>query len=131
MNGYLGNIEQETLTNEDFRRVLYTAQYIQLVVMSIPPGGEIGEEVHDLDQFLRMEEGEGVAVLNGVNRPVHAGVAVVVPAGTRHNIKNTSADKPLKLYSLYGPPEHRDGVVHHTRPEAERDDEHFDGVTTE
>jgi len=130
MKGYVENIEEATLTNTDFRRVLYTAKHIQIVVMAIPAGEEIGEEVHELDQFLRIEAGSGVAVLNGVERPIEDGTAVLVPAGTKHNIINRGT-APLKLYSLYGPPEHKDGIVHKTKPEADDDDEHFDGVTTE
>lgn len=131
MNGYTGNIERETLENDDFRRVLYTAEHMQLVVMSIPAGEEIGAETHDLDQFIRVEEGAGVAILDGVERPISDGTAVLVPAGARHNIRNTSPSDALKLYTLYGPPEHRDGVVHHTKEDADTSEEHFDGTTTE
>jgi len=98
--------------------------------MSIRPKEEIGEEVHTLDQFFRVEEGSGVAVLDGVRTTIGAGFAVVVPAGIKHNIMNTGS-VPLKLYTVYSPPNHRDGVVHHTREEAEADNEHFDGKTTE
>lgn len=131
MTGYTGNIEQETLENDAFRRVLYTSAYIQLVVMSIPAGESIGEEVHGQDQFLRIEEGEGRAVLDGVEHALSDGFAVVVLAGTRHNIVNTSTSEPLKLYSLYAPPHHEDGVVHATKAEAEADHEEFLGDTTE
>jgi mannose-6-phosphate isomerase-like protein (cupin superfamily) len=130
MKGYVINIEKETKKNSDFRRVLYTAKNSQLVLMSIKPGEEIGMEVHDLDQFLRFEEGEGKAILDGVEHSVKDGDAVVVPAGTNHNFINTG-DKDLKLYTIYSPPNHRDGVVHKTKAEAETDDEHFDGKTTE
>lgn len=130
MHGYVKDIEAITEANPDFRQVLYTAKHSQLVVMSIPPNGAIGEETHTLDQFFRVESGTGEAVLDGVTTPVRAGFAIVVPAGTLHNLINTgSAD--LKLYTVYSPPNHRDGVRHHTRADAEADSEHFDGVTTE
>lgn len=132
MKGYVGNIEDESVKNENFRKVLYTAKLSQLVVMSLRPGEDIGEEVHALDQFLRIEEGDGVAVLDGVETQVHADYAIVVPAGTRHNIVNRSAEKPMKLYTVYSPPEHKDGTVHATKEDAVRDaEDHFDGVTTE
>lgn len=130
MKGYIKNIEDITVKNQDFRQVLYTARNCQLVVMALKPKEEIGMEVHKLDQFFRVEEGKGEAVLDGVRTPISAGFAVLVPAGTNHNIINTG-DAPLKLYTLYAPPNHRDGVVHRTRAEAEKDDEHFDGKTTE
>ena len=128
--GYNTNIEKQTKENTDFRRVLYTAKNSQLVLMSIKPGEEIGMEVHGLDQFLRFEEGVGKAILDGVESDVSDGVAVVVPAGTKHNFINTGEGN-LKLYTIYSPPNHRDGVVHKTKQEAEADDEHFDGKTTE
>ena len=131
MKGFVTNIEAETLENEDFRRVLYTAEHCQLVLMSIPANEEIGEEVHDVDQFIRIEEGEGQSVLDGVERDLTDGSAIVIPAGVRHNIKNTSSSDALKLYSLYAPPHHEDGVVHKTKEEAQKDDEHFDGETTD
>lgn len=131
MKGYVDNIEKITLENEAFRKVLYTAKNSQLVVMSIPPGEDIGMEVHDLDQFLRIEAGVGTAILDGVEHPIEDGSAIVVPAGTQHNFVNTSDEAPLKLYTIYSSPEHRDGVVHNTKKEAEADDEEFDGVTTE
>ena len=130
MKGFVPNIEDLTIKNEEFRRVLYTAKNCQLVVMALKPKEEIGAEVHKLDQFFRVEEGTGEAVLNGVRTPISAGFAVLVPAGMNHNIINTGS-VPMKLYTLYAPPNHRDGVVHHTRAEAETDDEHFDGKTTE
>jgi mannose-6-phosphate isomerase-like protein (cupin superfamily) len=130
MKGFIQNIEGITVKNEEFRRVLYTARNCQLVVMSLKPKEEIGMEVHTLDQFFRVEEGMGEAVLNGVHTVISAGFAVLVPAGTDHNIINTGS-VPLKLYTLYAPPNHRDCVVHHTRAEAEADNEHFDGKTTE
>lgn len=131
MKGFTGNIEKITEENENFRKVIYTARYSQLVVMSIPPKGEIGEEVHGLDQFLRIESGRGKAILNGVEHAIEDGSAIVVPAGTLHNIVNSSAEKPLKLYTVYSPPNHRDGVIHKTKEEADKNEEHFDGITTE
>ena len=131
MKGYVDNIEKITRENENFRKVIYTARYSQLVVMALKPGEDIGEEVHGLDQFLRIEEGSGKAILDGVGYEVEDGSAIVVPAGTRHNIINTSSDKAMKLYTVYSPPNHRDGVVHVSKPEAEKDDEHFDGKTSE
>ncbi|MCC7500271.1 cupin domain-containing protein [Candidatus Nomurabacteria bacterium] len=130
MKGYVDNIEAITLANTDFRRVLYTAKNIQLVLMSLKPGEEIGEEVHTLDQFLRIEAGEGKAVLNGVEHAIADGSAIVVPAGTKHNVLNTGASD-MKLYTLYSPPEHKDGIVEHTKSDADSTEEHFDGATTE
>jgi mannose-6-phosphate isomerase-like protein (cupin superfamily) len=130
MKGFIKNIEDISVKNEDFRHVLYTARNCQLVIMSLKPKEEIGMEVHHLDQFFRVEEGSGEAILDGVTTPISAGFAVIVPAGTNHNIINTGS-VPLKLYTIYAPPNHRDGVVHHTREEAERDEEEFDGKTTE
>lgn len=130
MTGFIQDIEGLAVRNTDFRRVLYTAKHSQLVLMSLKPGEEIGAEVHTLDQFFRVEEGAGEVVLDGVRTPVRAGFAVVVPAGAMHNIINTGKT-PMKLYTVYSPPNHRDGVVHHTRLDAEADDEHFDGKTTE
>ncbi|CAN5205832.1 cupin domain-containing protein [soil metagenome] len=130
MKGFVKNIEGIALENEAFRQVLYTAKHCQLVVMALKPEEEIGAEVHHLDQFFRVEEGTGEAVLDGVSTAIRAGFAVLVPAGTNHNIVNTGTE-PLKLYTIYSPPNHRDGVVHMTRAEAEADDEHFDGKTTE
>jgi mannose-6-phosphate isomerase-like protein (cupin superfamily) len=132
MKGYVGDINKETKENNYFRRVLYTAKSSQLVVMSLKPGEDIGEEVHDDgDQFIRVEEGEGTAVLDGVEHKIADDYAVVIPAGTKHNILNTSATEPMRLYTIYSPPHHRDGVLHETKEIAERDDEHFDGKTTE
>ncbi len=130
--GYIENIEKSTLENDNFRKVLYTAQNMQLVVMSLEPGEDIGEEVHDLDQFIRCEAGQGKAVLNGEEHEISDGFVVIVPAGASHNIINTSATEPLKLYTVYAPPEHKDGTIHQTKSEALSDEEdHFDGVTTE
>jgi mannose-6-phosphate isomerase-like protein (cupin superfamily) len=130
MKGFVKNIEEFAVKNEEFRRVVYTAKHCQLVVMALKPKEEIGMEVHKLDQFFRVEEGTGEAVLDGVRKVISAGFAVLVPAGVNHNIINIGSI-PLKLYTLYAPPNHRDGVVHHTRAEAEKDDEYFDGKTTE
>jgi len=130
MKGFVQDIEGIAVKNSEFRRVLYTAKNCQLVVMALKPKEEIGEEVHTLDQFFRVEEGSGEAILDGVRTAIQAGFAVLVPAGSNHNIINTG-NVPLKLYTLYAPPNHRDGVVHHTRKEAEADDEQFDGKTTE
>ena len=130
MKGYVQDIEDLAVENEQFRHVLYTAKHCQLVVMALKPTEEIGAEVHKLDQFFRVEEGTGEAVLDGVRTAIRAGFAVLVPAGTNHNIINTGT-VPLKLYTLYAPANHRDGVVHRTRADAEADNEHFDGKTTE
>ena len=130
MKGYVQNIEEVAVKNEYFRQVLYTARHCQLVVMALQPGEEIGMEIHELDQFFRVEEGTGEAILDGVRTTIRAGFAVLVPEGANHNIVNTGS-VPLKLYTLYAPPNHRDGVVHHTRAAAEADDEQFDGKTTE
>ena len=130
MKGFVKDIEALATENGKFRQVLYTAQHCQLVLMALKPKEEIGAEVHKLDQFFRVEEGSGEAVLDGVRTAIRAGFAVLVPAGTNHNIINTGSG-PMKLYTLYSPPNHRDGVVHHTRADAEADNEHFDGNTTE
>lgn len=128
MKGYISNIEKATLENTDYRRVLYTAKNSQLVLMSIAPGDEIGEETHHLDQFLRFEEGEGKIILDGVEHDVSDGFAVIIPQGTKHNVINTGSTN-LKLYSIYSPAEHKDGTVHKTK--SDEREEHFDGVTTE
>jgi mannose-6-phosphate isomerase-like protein (cupin superfamily) len=130
MKGFVKDIESLAVRNTDFRQVLYTAKHCQLVVMALKPKEEIGSEVHKLDQFFRVEEGSGEAILDGVRTAIRAGFAIVVPAGATHNIINTG-NAPLKLYTLYSPPNHRDGVVHHTRADAEADTEHFDGKTSE
>jgi mannose-6-phosphate isomerase-like protein (cupin superfamily) len=130
MKGFVQDIERLAIKNEEFRRVLYTAKHCQLVVMALQPKEEIGAEVHKLDQFFRVEAGTGEAVLDGVRTAIRAGFAVIVPAGANHNIINTGTVS-LKLYTLYAPPNHRDGVVHHTRADAEADSEKFDGKTSE
>jgi mannose-6-phosphate isomerase-like protein (cupin superfamily) len=133
MTGYVGSIEKATEKNNYFRQVLFTSKHLQLVLMCLLPEEEIGNEVHaNVDQFFRIEVGEARFVFNGKEEHIAgAGDAVVVPAGTYHNVINTSATKPLKLYTIYAPPNHRDGVVHRTRGDAEADNEHFDGKTTE
>lgn len=120
MNGYVANIEELSLKNENFRAVLYTDKKCQLVVMSLRGKEEIGEEVHDVDQFIRVEAGDGTAILNGTDHELHDGSVVIVPAGTKHNVVNTG-EGAMKLYTLYMPPHHRDGVVHATKAEAEAD----------
>ncbi len=131
MKGYVANIEQISLENQNFREVLYTAKNSQLVVMTLQPGEDIGKEVHHLDQFIRIEAGQGKAVLDGVEHEIGDGYAIVVPAGTEHNIINVSETEQLKLYTVYSPPEHKDGVVRATKADAEAIEEHFDGQTTE
>ena len=131
MNGFVDNIEDLTLGNKDFRRVVYTGKHAQLVLMSLRKGEEIGEEVHeDREQFFRVEKGKGEVVIDGERYKIRRDDAIVVPAGARHNVINTG-EKSLKLYTLYGPPEHKDGTVHHTKADAEEQEEHFDGTTTE
>ena len=131
MKGFIADIEELTEENSDFRRVLYTGKNLQLVLMAIAAGGEIGEEVHkDRDQFFRVEEGKGEVVIDGQRTKIEGDDAIIVPAGARHNIVNTG-DKPLQLYTIYAPPEHRDGTVHATKAVADASKEHFDGKTTE
>jgi mannose-6-phosphate isomerase-like protein (cupin superfamily) len=131
MRGFVDDIEEMTEHNRDFRRVLYTGKNLQLVLMAIPPSEEIGEETHpDHDQFFRVEEGRGELWIDGHEMPIRSDFAILVPAGARHNIRNTGT-KPLKLYTLYGPPAHADGTVHATRAEAVAAHEHFAGGTTE
>lgn len=131
MKGFVDDIEDLTERNSDFRRVLYTGKQLQLVLMSLGPGEDIGEEVHpDRDQFFRVENGTGEVSIDGHTTPIRSAVAIVVPAGARHNVKNTG-ETPLKLYTLYGPPEHADGTVHVTKADAMASKEHFAGQTTE
>lgn len=128
MAGYSIDIEQKTIENANFREVLYTAANLQVVVMSLKPGEEIGMETHEKgDQFFRVEAGLGQAILDGEVTELSDGVIVVIPEGTEHNIVNTSADHDLKVYTIYSPPEHRDGVVHKTKAEADADEEHYEG----
>ncbi len=122
MTGFVSNIEDLTLQNGNFRQVLYTSQHAQLVVMSLLPNEDIGLEVHEIvDQFLRIEKGEGKVILNGEEHPLKDGDAIVVPAGVQHNVVNTSAENPLKLYTLYCPPHHKDGTIHKTKKDDEAD----------
>lgn len=132
MKGFTSNIEQETLENTHFRRVLYTAKHCQLVLMSLQPKEEIGLETHkENDQFLRFESGNGAVLIDEKRYEVADGDAVIVPAGARHNVINLSETKALKLYTIYSPPHHKDGIIHATKKDAETDDEEFDGKTTE
>jgi len=128
---YVINIEETTLSNNNFRKILYTAKNSQLVVMSLKPKEDIGMETHQLDQFIRVEKGQGKSILNGQEFDIRDGFAVIVPAGTEHNIINTSETEEMKVYTVYSPPNHRDGVIHATKAEAEAGEEHFDGKTTE
>jgi mannose-6-phosphate isomerase-like protein (cupin superfamily) len=131
MKGFVADIEKLTENNDDFRRVLYTGHNLQLVLMAIQPGEEIGEEVHDdRDQFFRIEGGEGEVWIDGVCNTVKADDGIVVPQGASHNVVATGSE-PLRLYTIYGPPEHVDGTVHATSAEANAAHEHFDGKTTE
>lgn len=130
MKGYVTHIESATEKNVDFRRVLYTGKRSQLVLMALKPGEEIGMEVHKVDQFFRFERGKANVIIDGVEHRVTTGDAVIVPAGTKHNVIN-SGDVDLKLYTLYAPPNHRDRTVHRTKHDAEANEEHFDGKTTE
>lgn len=132
MKGFFADIEQKTRENNNFRQVLYTGKHAQLVLMSLAPGSEIGAEVHsENDQFFRFEQGQGKVVIDGNEYIVGDGSAVIVPAGAEHNVINISSTQALKLYTLYSPPHHKDGIVRATKEEAEQNDEDFDGVTTE
>lgn len=130
LKGYVINIENDTVKNSDFRKVLYTGKNTQLVLMSIKPKEDIGVEVHDVDQFFRIDAGSGKVVINDIEHKVSNGFAIVVPAGARHNVINDGVED-LKLYSLYSPPHHKDKTVHKTKKDALADKEHFDGKTTE
>jgi len=132
MKGYFTNIEKDTLENENFRKVLYTSKHSQLVLMSLKPKEEIGLEVHpDNDQFFRFEKGTGKVIINGNEYNVSDGSAIVVPAGAEHNVINISETEELKLYTIYSPPHHKDGIVRTTKEEAEANEAPFDGITTE
>ncbi len=132
MKGHKLNIEKETLKNKNFRKVLYTSAYSQLVLMSLKAKEEIGSEVHpENDQFLRIEGGTGRVIVDDSKYTVKDGDAVVIPAGARHNVINTSAIDELKIYTIYSPPHHKDGIVRKTKEEAEANDEEFDGKMTE
>jgi mannose-6-phosphate isomerase-like protein (cupin superfamily) len=131
MQGFVDNIEALTEQNDDFRRVLYTGHNLQLVLMTLQPGDEIGEEVHDdRDQFFRIEEGNGEIWIDGKANKVKSDDGIIVPQGASHNVINTGKE-PLRLYTIYGPPEHIDGTVHATAADAGNEHEHFDGKTTE
>ncbi len=130
--GFFGDIEKLTLENTNFRKILYTAEHLQLVVMSLLPSEDIGLETHpDNDQFLRFERGDGKVIINDKKYLVHDGDVVIVPAGSEHNVINTSSEHPLKLYTIYTPPHHQDGMIRKTKEEAIKDDPEFDGKTTE
>lgn len=132
MNGFHGNIEKLTLENQHYRKVLYTAHHCQLVIMSLKPNEEIGLETHaDNDQFFRFEKGQGKVVIDGHEYTVGDGSAIIVPAGAEHNVINTSESEPLKLYTIYSPAHHQDGIVRDSKAEAEADAPEFDGVVTE
>jgi len=132
MKGFAKNIEKETLENENFRKVLYTSKHSQLVLMSLQPKEEIGMEVHtDNDQFFRIEKGQGKCIIDGNEYDIKDGTAVVVPAGAQHNVVNTSDSEKLKLYTIYSPAHHKDGIVRATKKEAESNEAEFDGITTE
>ncbi len=131
MKGYVTNIEKFSLENGNFRKVLYTSNHSQLVLMSLLAEEEIGEEVHDVDQFLRVEQGTGTAILSDISHDITDGSVIIVPAGTKHNLINTGSE-PMKLYTLYMPPHHKDGIVHATKADAEADTtDQFDGKTIE
>lgn len=132
MKGFVENIEEKTKANSNFRQVLYTGKHTQLVLMSLPVGGEIGLETHpENDQFFRIDAGQGKVVIDGNEYEIADGSAVIVPAGAEHNVINTSETEDLKLYTLYSPPHHKDGIVRASREEAEANEEDFDGITTE
>ncbi len=132
MKGFAANIEEQSVANKNFRKVLYTAKHSQLVLMSLRPGEEIGMEVHpDNDQFFRVEQGKGTVIIDGTNYEVSDGFAVLVPAGAQHNVINASTEDELKLYTIYSPAHHKDQIVRETKAEAIANEEEFDGVTTE
>ena len=132
MKGFKTNIEKDTIKNKNFRKVIYTGRNSQLVLMSLKPKEEIGLETHpENDQFLRFEGGKGRVEIDGTKYQVKDGDAVVIPAGAKHNVINTSVDEELKIYTIYSPPHHKDGIIHKTKEQAEKDDEEFDGKTTE
>jgi mannose-6-phosphate isomerase-like protein (cupin superfamily) len=132
MKGFKTNIERDTLKNKNFRKVIYTGKNSQLVLMSLKPKEEIGLETHpENDQFLRFEGGTGRVIVDDSKYTVKDGDAVVIPAGAKHNVVNTSATEELKIYTIYSPPHHKDGIIHKTKEQAESDDEEFDGKTTE
>lgn len=130
--GYVDNIEKLTLENDNFRKVLYTGAHCQLVLMSLKPSEDIGMEVHDtVDQFFRIEKGNGKVIIDGVEHEISDGSAIIIPAETQHNVINTSTTEFLRLYTLYSPANHKDGTIHITKADAEANEEHFDGVASE
>lgn len=132
MKGFKTNIEKDSIENKNFRKVLYTGNGLQLVLMSLKTGEDIGEETHkDADQFFRVEKGKGKCVVDGHEYRIHDGDIVLVPAGAKHNVMNIDSKEDLKLYTIYGPPQHKDGVVRSTKEAAEKNEEKFDGKTTE
>ena len=132
MKGYNTNIEKDTLSNNNFRKILYTSKHIQLVLMSLRPGEEIGEEVHtENDQFFRIEGGHGECIIDGNKYEIKDGDAIVIPSGARHNVLNIDNQTDLKMYTLYAPPHHKDGIVRASKKEAEDNEAEFDGKTTE
>ncbi len=132
MKGYKTNIEQNTIENENFRKVLYTSKYLQLVLMSLQVGEDIGEEVHtEIDQFFRFESGNGKCIIDGNDYNVTDGDVIIVPAGAKHNIINTDDKVALKIYTIYAPPNHKDGLIRSTKKEADDNGQEFDGKTTE
>ena len=132
MKGYIDNIEKLTLENENFRKVLYTGKHSQLVLMSLKPNEDIGLEVHpNVDQFFRIEKGQGKVIIDGIEHEISDGSAVIVPSGSEHNVINTSATESLKLYTIYSPANHKDGTIHETKEIAMANEEEFDGITTE
>lgn len=132
MKGFFTNIEKDTLENNNFRKVLYSAKHCQLVLMSLKPGEEIGMEVHEEnDQFFRFESGEGKCIIDGNEYKLEDGVAIIVPSGAQHNVINTSETEDLKMYTIYSPAHHKDGIIRATKEEAEANEANFDGVTTE
>ena len=132
MKGFKSNIEKDTIKNRNFRKVIYTSKHSQLVLMSLKPKEDIGMETHpENDQFLRFEGGKGRVEIDGSKYQVKDGDAVVIPAGAKHNVTNISSEEELKIYTIYSPPHHKDGIIHKTKEQAESDDEEFDGKTTE
>lgn len=132
MKGFKSNIEKDALKNKNFRKVLYTSKHLQVVLMSLEPGEEIGEETHNsIDQFFRFEEGNGKCIIDGNVYNVESGDAIVIPAGSKHNVINTDAVNGLKMYTIYTPPNHKDGIINTTKKDAENNDLKFDGKTTE
>ncbi len=131
MKGFIANIAELASDNSYFRKVLYTTNNTQLVLMSLKPNEDIGAETHDLDQMITVVEGDGVAVLDDAETPIMNGSVVLVPKGTKHNIKNSSNDYAMKLYTLYAPPDHKDGLINEMKEDAQKNDKPFDGVTTE